>query len=555
MPQGASNLVTIPGTFKPVRSSAVGVGDVDPLKIIQVTVVLRPPPDGEREVRQLLAQYHAVTDRRPLAPLASEDFGRLRDAAPNDVEEVVTYARTSGLTVAAIQTDRRTVELTGPAGLFFKAFGVRLQRFRVGGSVYRGYTGSLFAPVGLVARIRAILGFDTRPLFETRTPDRRVSRSPQGTPGYTATGYTPPEVARMYGLPALTRGAGECIAIIEMNDPDEDGAAIGGGYSPTELATYFAGLGVSPSVTAIGVAGGANLPGISAGTDDEVTLDIEIAGSIASRAHIAVYFAPNTDPGWLAALGAAIHDRERKPSVLSISWAGDERDTIWLPSVKDATNDLFVDATLRSITICVASGDYGSSGDLPLETPPGPHVFFPGSNPYALACGGTKITTKDGMIMSEVVWKSYGQASGGGVSIYYDLPTYQASAGVPLAPDGSTGRGVPDVAGDADYDSGYQVRWVDGTTGVAGGTSCVAPLYAAIIAVTNGYRRTKGFPPLGFVHPLLYSRAGVRLFFDVVSGDNDLDGLGVYSAHKGWDACTGLGAPRLQKMMGILGGI
>ena len=100
-------------------------------------------------------------------------------------------------------------------------------------------------------------------------------------------------------------------------------------------------------------------------------------------------------------------------------------------------------------------------------------------------------------------------------------------------PDGRAGRGVPDVCGDADPDTGYTVR-VDGEATTVGGTSAVAPLWAGLVALLN---QALGHP-VGFLQPFLYSAAGTATFHDIVTGSN-----GAYSAAQGWDACTGLGSP------------
>src|SRR6185312_4027852 len=94
------------------------------------------------------------------------------------------------------------------------------------------------------------------------------------------------------------------------------------------------------------------------------------------------------------------------------------------------------------------------------------------------------------------------------------------------------GRGVPDVAGDADPATGYQVR-VDGHDVVYGGTSAVAPLWAALIAMINQARGG----PLGYLNPTLYG-AAAHACRDITSGTN-----GAYRAGAGWDPCTGLGSP------------
>jgi kumamolisin len=124
------------------------------------------------------------------------------------------------------------------------------------------------------------------------------------------------------------------------------------------------------------------------------------------------------------------------------------------------------------------------------------------------------------------------------VSQTFALPAYQSSAGVPDQADTvRPGRGVPDVAAAADPATGYQVR-VDGQDIVLGGTSAVAPLWAALVCrLVQALGR-----PLGQPHQALYgpARPGVAPpgFRDVTSGSN-----GAYRAGPGWDPCTGLGTP------------
>jgi kumamolisin len=175
-------------------------------------------------------------------------------------------------------------------------------------------------------------------------------------------------------------------------------------------------------------------------------------------------------------------------------------------------------------------------------------VDFPASSPHALACGGTKLLadSSTGAISSEVVWNEIAAnegAGGGGVSDHFPLPPWQASAGVPAraggssGSSGSSGRGVPDVAGNADPTTGYQI-YSGGQPQVVGGTSAVAPLWAALIsrlAEATGQR-------FGLVQPALYAGvtpgAEVPGFRDITSGNN-----GAYAAGPGWDACSGLGSP------------
>lgn len=202
------------------------------------------------------------------------------------------------------------------------------------------------------------------------------------------------------------------------------------------------------------------------------------------------------------------------------------------------------------MTICVAAGDHGADDTNPPSSQA--NVDFPASSPHVLACGGTRLEAANGAIASEVVWNTHdGWATGGGVSATFPLPDWQASANVPASvnPDSISGRGVPDVAGDADADTGYIVS-VDGSEGSSGGTSAVAPLWAALIALIN-----QGLgKPVGFANPLLYQPPVNTLGFrDVTTGDNGAFASSKkYSAEPGWDACTGWGSPNGAQLLKAL---
>jgi len=196
------------------------------------------------------------------------------------------------------------------------------------------------------------------------------------------------------------------------------------------------------------------------------------------------------------------------------------------------------------VTVLAAAGDDGSSDG---STNGSPEVDFPASSPFVVACGGTKLTISGTAIGNEQVWNELSSnegATGGGVSELFALPTFQLSAKVPKAPNGFAGRGVPDVAGDADPETGYNVV-VDGQSTVIGGTSAVAPLWAGLFALINQSLGTN----VGYVNPLLYAAKAEATFHDITSGNN-----GSYSAGPGWDACTGLGTPNGTALLTALKG-
>jgi kumamolisin len=200
------------------------------------------------------------------------------------------------------------------------------------------------------------------------------------------------------------------------------------------------------------------------------------------------------------------------------------------------------DAALLGVSICAASGDNGSSDGVDDGQD---HVDFPASSPHILACGGTNLQSANGAISSETVWNdgAQGGATGGGYSVQFELPDWQAAAGITPPPDG--GRGVPDVSGNADPQTGYQVL-VDGQTMVIGGTSAVSPLWSGMIALLN----QKLGQSVGFLQPTLYALPGSTLAFgDITDGTN-----GTFAAAPGWDACTGLGTPLGANLLAALTG-
>ena len=225
-----------------------------------------------------------------------------------------------------------------------------------------------------------------------------------------------------------------------------------------DLNAYFSGLGIAsaPKVVAVSVDHGKNHPtGDPNGPDGEVMLDIEVVGAVAPQANIAVYFAPNTDAGFLDAVTTAIHDATNKPSVISISWGGPE--SSWTAQSLSAFDDAFQAAAAIGITVCVASGDNGSSDG---ATDGGDHVDFPASSPHALACGGTRLEAAGGAVSAELVWNdgAQGGAGGGGVSSVFALPAWQDGLHTTKTSGGDAVlnmRGVPDVSGDADPQTGY----------------------------------------------------------------------------------------------------
>ncbi|HYP66888.1 MAG TPA: S53 family peptidase [Thiobacillaceae bacterium] len=570
---------SVPGSEKRAVPNARLIGEVDETQRIEVTVMVRARSSGAG-VRALTKSRAEVMNMGAKLPeqrryLSREEFAAQRGADPDDIEKVENFALAHKLTVVHASADTRSLRLSGSLGDLIAAFRPRLKQYRSGNRVFRGRTGPISVPHELADIVVGVFGFDDRPVAKPHCrflddsvlrPGKKRSTAKGGktgsrtgpkaaTPRNAAGGsFTPRQVAGLYNFPAGLDGSGQCIAVIELNDFDRRNKITGTGFNPMDLAAYFKSLGLPPpKVTAIGVDGGANMPGPDPNADGEVMLDIEVAGAVAPGAQIAVYFAPNTDQGFIDAISSAIHDRIRKPSVISISWGGPEE--AWTQQALNAFDQVLQDAAALGVTVCCSAGDDGSS-DIrdPQQRDGKPHVDFPAASPFALACGGTRLLASATGIAQESVWKAGDGATGGGVSNFAARPPYQAKAKVPKSPTGKPGRGVPDVAGDADPETGYQIRLVGGKSGVIGGTSAVSPLWAGLMALVNQRLARKAKSTAGFINPLLYSLlATAGAFHDIVKGDNDLEGLGKYKARRGWDPCTGLGTANGSKLLAALG--
>jgi kumamolisin len=511
----------------PLPNSHV-LGPADPTERLEVTVVVRAAdrPSLQERLRSL------AKDRGAAPRLSRAEFARRHGASRADLDAVRDFAEAHGLMVVEAHSARCAMVLAGTVAQFNDAFGVDLQHYSHPQGTYRGRTGPVNIPAELDGIIEAVLGLDNRPQarphFRMKTAQAK-RRSRPARAG--AASFTPVQLAALYDFPPGD-GKGECIALIEL----------GGGYRPQDIQSYFAGLGLpAPAVTAVSVDHGANQPtGDPNGPDGEVMLDIEVAGAIAPAAAIAVYFAPNTDAGFLDAVTTAIHDDVRKPSIVSISWGGPE--STWTQQAAAAMDQAFQAGAALGITVCVAAGDSGSTDGV---ADGGNHVDFPASSPHALACGGTSLQASGTAIVSEVVWNDGSPASGaggGGVSAIFALPAWQQGLNTTDAEGNRSAlvnRGVPDVSADADPQTGYDVL-VDGTSAVIGGTSAVAPLWAGLIARINALTGRTG----GFINPALYGQPSALR--DITQGNN-----GGFAASPGWDACTGLGSPDGAKVAAI----
>ncbi len=500
-------MAEIPAGFRALGNSEHGlapgaarIGVSDPNETLSVTIRVRPRSDAPAQTD---LNTLAATPRRQRGRLSREEYAAKYGSAQADLDQVASFAKSQGLNVLETSAARRSVVVSGPADALSRAFGVELHRYRTSTETYRSHEGAVHVPENLAGIVESVHGFDNRqvgqPLF------RAVATAQSTNP------LTPPQVATLYQFPTGS-AAGQTIGILEF----------GGGYQMTDVQHYFNNVVhlPVPNVSFVGVDGATNSPG--AGADVEVMLDIAVAASVAPGAKIVVYFAPNTVAGWQDCITTAIHDAINKPSVLSVSWGGSEsvlHSAGFITPIESALQP----AAILGVTAFFSSGDGGSGS--PAD------VIYPASSPSVSGCGGTTIENVSGSSFTQVAWGG----SGGGISNVFARPYWQNWAGIPVSvnPAGHVGRGVPDIAGNADPASGYMLILNGATIGPIGGTSAVAPLYAGLVALLNASLGE----PLGYLNYNVYALAGPYVYSDVTAGSN-----GSYHAAPGWDPVTGWGS-------------
>lgn len=371
-------------------------------------------------------------------------------------------------------------------------------------------------------------------------------RSPKSTDqlANNGQGFFPADLETAYQFPANNLGSGQTLGLLEFSN----------GYSLQDVTAFWQSMNITPpQLDFVSVDGTPNDGGVNS-YDMEATLDVEWAGALAPAAHLVVYEASSgtSDQSFgmsvLKALDYAIHDTTYAPHILSISYGDGESQ---FPSAElQAWEQAILEGTLLGVTTFVASGDQGAYGLHELGWPI-PHVDAPASCPHAVAVGGTHLVLNaDGSIQSETGWTDTNNngASGGGISQVFPVPSYQSSLTLPVKSGDKAGRGVPDVAANADPDTGYAV-FFQGSQTIVGGTSAASPLWAALCARLNEARAAAGAGTVGFLNPALYHLGGTNVFREITQGNNNYDGVIGYECTPGWNAVTGWGSPQATRLI------
>ena len=483
-----------------------------------VGLALRNQTEVETRVRSLYDPASPYFD----SFLTPEQFTALYSPTSDQYTAVQSWLSSSGFQIDATYPNRLIIAASGTIPQVENTFNIQINEYNYTGQVFFANAIDPQVPAQFNGIIGSIIGLDN---FQTFRPHMTRNASLASAPT-----YTPQQILAAYNIQPLInagyKGAGQSIAIATAYN-----------YYTSDIRTFESTYGLPQSPIINIPIGGSSVPyGMGS---SETTLDIEWSSAVAQGATIRVYMAVDSyETTFTTMYNQIVVDNAA--SVMSTSWGLDE--TSMPSAILNQQHSIFQQAAAQGISIFAASGDNGAfdtAGSFDLT------VDYPASDPYVTGVGGTSLhLTSSNLHSNETVWSNSYGASGGGVSSYFSKPSWQNGIS---ALSGYSGRGVPDVAYDADPTTGqsfcYSGTWYSG-----GGTSIGAPEWAGITAIWNQYRGSSG--RLGSANPVLYNlgaRSDPQFFYDVLSGRN-----GYYSASAGWDLATGWGSPNAYNLVTIL---
>ncbi len=529
--QAAPKFKRLHGHIPRAVASASDGGKLDESKELPITVSLElsDPTALSREIVEIYrpggAKFHQF--------LKPAEFHARFGPSQEQVRQVTDYLKQQGLQ-AVSHDGGLLVHAIGTAAQLNAAFHTEIHQFQdAKGRSYHAPKSELEIPENLA--IQGVHGLQSLTLAhnhlrtQASSPKSATTRAATGPSG----GFSPDDIRKAYNVPASLDGSGQSLALFELD-----------GYSGSDITAYESkfGLPATPlqDVLVDSASGGAG------GGAGEVTLDIELMIALAPKASkILVYEGPNSDTGSLDVYAKIANDNLAQS--VSSSW-GSSEDSV-SASFAQAENTIFMQMAAQGQTIYSAAGDSGANDNgssLSIDDPSG--------QPYVVAVGGTALSTdSSGAHQSETTWNDSSGGGGGGISTLWSIPSWQQGLATSTNKASSTMRNIPDVALNADVNTGYSIYYGGGWS-VWGGTSCSAPIWAAFNALINQQRAQNGAGPIGYITPQLYSLGKGSgygsAFFDI----SDQSTNGFYPAVGGYDAATGWGSFNGEGLIAALSG-
>ncbi len=471
---------------------------------------------------QLLQQIYDPASTNFHKYLTPQEFTVRFGPTEQDYAALQDFVRSNGLQVVATHPNRVVLDISGPVGAVERVFAVTLRTYQHPQEAREFFAPDIEPSVSGPMKLLTIGGLDNyslpRPHFKVKPQAAASQAVPYSGSGPSGT-YRGNDFRAAYVPGTTLTGAGQSVGLLQYD-----------GYYSNDIASYISQAGIATSVVL------SNIPAIGNTTPPpgsgsiEVSLDIEMVIAMAPGLKtIYVYEVTNGSTSWFSILNHMANDNLSRQ--LSSSWGGGS---------PDATSEqVFKQMASQGQTFFNASGDSDAfTGSVP----------FPSDSTNITQVGGTTLTTSGagGNYVSETVWNwGNGQGSSGGLSTYYKIPYWQTNLNLTASGGSSVYRNIPDVALTADN---VNVIYSNGVSGVVGGTSCAAPLWAGFTALINQQAALASRPSVGFLNPAIYNMAGgsayATNFHDITTGNNtSIASPSKYYAVAGYDLCTGLGTP------------
>ena len=491
---------------------------------LAIGLPLRNPEALTNLLRELYnpssSQFHQFLTPQQFA----EHFG----PSTEDYQALSDFVTAQGLQVTATHLNRAVLSVRGSAAQVEKAFHVTLRLYQHPTETRKFYAPDAEPSLDLAVPVLHISGLDDYSLPHPMSVSKPLNQGPSAEPdaGSAPGGaYMGDDFRAAYVPGTLLSGAGQTVGLLQFD-----------AFYQSDITAYetLTGRRNVPLIV-VPVDGGVGTPGFG---NPEVSLDIEMVMSMAPGiSTIYVYEAPNPSP-WVDILSRMANDNLSKQ--LSCSWGGGPPDP--------AGDQIFLQMAVQGQSFFNACGDSDAFvGAIP----------FPAESPYIMQVGGTTLTTAGpvGAYQSEKVWNwGFGVGTCGGISPTYPIPSWQMGIDMTTNQGSTTMRNIPDVALTADN---VYVLYGNGASGVFGGTSCAAPLWAGFTSLINQQAFAGALPPVGFLNPALYNIGKHALyttcFHDITVGDNTWSGSpNLFFAVPGYDLCTGWGTPNGTNLINAL---
>jgi uncharacterized repeat protein (TIGR03803 family) len=492
----------------------------------RLNLVIGLPLRNREELTNLLQQLYDPASTNYHRFLKPEEFAAKFGPTEQDYQAVISFAQSHGLIVTGKYSNRTLVGVRGMVADVEGAFHVTLNEYQ-----HPTESRTFFAPDGepsvdLAVPVLAVSGLDNYALPRPRlqaTPLDTIQKKAAANAGSGPGGlYSGGDFRKAYVPDSNLTGSGQVVGLLQFD-----------GYSASDIAYYESQAGL-PSVTLSNVL----LDGFSGtptgtGGEVEVSLDIEMAISMAPGLSKIMVYEAGPSGNWHDMLNRMATDNVAKQ--LSCSWyiPGGGADVV--------ADQIFQQMAAQGQSFFNASGDNDAFTGL---------IDFPGDTPYLTQVGGTTLTTTGpgGSWVSETVWnRNNGIGSGGGISTQYPIPSWQTNMNMTANQGSTINRNIPDVALTAEN---IYVR-ANGRDYLVAGTSCAAPLWAGFTALVNQLALANGQPVVGFINPVVYGMGKgsnalsyTSLFHDITTGNNESSSSPTkFSAVGGYDLCTGWGTP------------